>query len=160
MASCSASDDGCSQFNLTASTSVLLDGGVRMPLIGLGGGLFNGDAEAAVVSSLSVGYRLVDTASNYGTEGAVGRAVRRSGLERSEVFLVSKVVGNGGYATTVESLDKSLAELGMEYLDLFLIHGAAAYGVDELRSERHAYGRRETWRAMKDLQAAGRVRGE
>ena len=153
--------DSGAQFELNSTAaSVVLKGGVRMPLVGLGGGLFKGDAEAAVLSSLGLGYRLVDTASNYGTEEAVGRAVRRSGLKRAELFLVSKVVGNRGYAATVESLDRSLAALDVDYLDLFLMHGAAAHDADGLRSERHAVGRLETWRAMNDLQAAGRVRGE
>jgi hypothetical protein len=81
----------------TASTTVLLRGGVSMPIIGLGGGLFGADAEDAVVSALEVGYRLIDTAPKYGgSEAAIGRAIARSEVDRSDIFLASKV-GNNGY---------------------------------------------------------------
>lgn len=121
---------------------------------GLGGGIFDGTAEEVVLSSVMQGYRLIDTAANYGTEAAIGRALKRSGVPREECFLVSKAL-TGGYEKTVESFRRSLASLDTPYLDAFLMHGAAATGVRDLRSPEHARARLETWRAMRDLRCEG-----
>lgn len=125
-----------------------LNNGVRMPMQGFG--VFQvPDAdicEQAVADALSVGYRLIDTASVYGNEQAVGTAISKSGIAREEMFITTKAwISEMGYDNTLRAFDSSLLRLGLEYLDLYLIH--MPFG--------DYYG---AWRAMEDLYAAGRVR--
>lgn len=124
-----------------------LNNGVRMPMQGFG--VFQvPDAdicEQAVADALSVGYRLIDTASVYGNEQAVGTAISKSGIAREEMFITTKAwISEMGYDNTLRAFDSSLLRLGLEYLDLYLIH--MPFG--------DYYG---AWRAMEDLYAAGRV---
>ncbi len=128
--------------------TVTLHNGVEMPLLGLG--VFRmTDPDAcreSVCTALRAGCRLVDTAAYYGNEAAVGAAVRESGLPREAVFLTSKVwVQDAGYDRTLASFEKTLANLGTPYLDLYLIH--MPYG------DYHG-----SWRAMERLLREGRVR--
>lgn len=125
-----------------------LNNGVRMPMQGFG--VFqvpNADiCEQAVADALSVGYRLIDTASVYGNEQAVGAAISKSGIAREEIFITTKAwISEMGYDNTLRAFDASLSRLGLEYLNLYLIH--MPFG--------DYYG---AWRAMEDLYAAGRVR--
>lgn len=125
-----------------------LNNGVRMPMQGFG--VFQvPDAdicEQAVVDALSVGYRLIDTASVYGNEQAVGTAISKSGIAREEMFITTKAwISEMGYDNTLRAFDASLSRLGLEYLDLYLIH--MPFG--------DYYG---AWRAMEELYVAGRVR--
>lgn len=125
-----------------------LNNGVRMPMQGFG--VFQvPDAdicEQAVADALSVGYRLIDTASVYGNEQAVGTAISKSGIARKEMFITTKAwISEMGYDNTLRAFDASLSRLGLEYLDLYLIH--MPFG--------DYYG---AWRAMEELYAAGRVR--
>ena len=127
---------------------VTLNNGVEMPMQGFG--VFQvADAaicEQAVADALSVGYRLIDTASVYGNERAVGEAIRKSGIAREEIFVTSKAwISEMGYEETLKAFEESLARLGLEYLDLYLIH--MPFG--------DCYG---SWRAMEKLYAEGRVR--
>lgn len=102
--------------------------------------------EQAVADALSVGYRLIDTASVYGNEQAVGTAISKSGIARKEMFITTKAwISEMGYDNTLRAFDASLSRLGLEYLDLYLIH--MPFG--------DYYG---AWRAMEELYAAGRVR--
>ncbi|OUP11159.1 aldo/keto reductase [Collinsella sp. An2] len=128
--------------------TITLNNGIEMPLEGLG--VFQvtdeGECERAVRTALDLGYRLVDTAACYGNERAVGRALKASGLPREEVFLTSKVwIQDAGYERTMASFDRTLENLGTDYLDLYLIH--MPYG------DYHG-----SWRAMEELLRAGRVR--
>lgn len=128
--------------------TVTLQSGAVMPMLGLG--VFQVTEEAvcreAVKHALQTGYRMIDTAACYGNERAVGEAVQESGLSREELFLVSKVwIQDAGYEKTMASFEKTLANLGTDYLDLYLIH--MPYG------DYHG-----SWRAMEDLLEAGRVR--
>lgn len=102
--------------------------------------------EQAVADALSVGYRLIDTASVYGNEKAVGEAVRKSDIPREQLFITTKAwVTEMGYESTMKAFADSLARLGLEYIDLYLIH--MPFG--------DYYG---AWRAMEELYEAGRVR--
>lgn len=141
------------------NSTVLLNDGHSMPIIGLGGGIFTADAEEAFVSALGLGYRLIDTSPKYGiSEAAIGRAIKRSDLPRADLFLASKV-SNAGYEATRQSLEASLVALQTPYLDLLLIHSAIHQpSRAQPRSRLHATNRNETWRAMVDLRKAGRVR--
>lgn len=105
-------------------SSLELAGGVSMPSIGLGTWPLRGDeATAAVLSALDAGYRRIDTAENYENEDAIGRALAQSSLGREELFVTSKFNKQWHSAAGVrQALDHSLAKLGVDYLDLFLIH--------------------------------------
>ena len=125
-----------------------MNNGIKMPIQGFG--VFQvPDAdicEQAVTNALSVGYRLIDTASVYGNEQAVGTAIRKSGIPREEMFITTKAwISEMGYDSTLRAFVASLSRLGMEYLDLYLIH--MPFG--------DYYG---AWRAMEELYNAGRVR--
>ena len=128
--------------------TVKLQNGVEMPMEGFG--LFQVSdpalCERAVREALDVGYRLVDTASSYQNEEAVGRAVKGSGVPREELFVTTKAyIQQMGYEKTKAAFEESLSKLGLDYLDLYLIHMPLG----------DYYG---AWRAMEELYREGRVR--
>ena len=127
--------------------TIKLSNGVEMPLLGYGVFLVSPDeCERSVSEALKVGYRLIDTAQIYGNEEGVGRAWRKSGLRRDELFLVTKVwVSNAGEEKAAASIEESLCKLDTDYIDLLLIH--QQYG--------DIYG---TWRAMEKAYRSGKVR--
>ena len=125
-----------------------LNNGIRMSLLGFGVFQITDQqiCKESVKAALETGYRMIDTAACYGNEAAVGEAIRESGIGREEIFLVSKVwIQDAGYEKTMASFEKNLANLGTEYLDLYLIH--MPYG------DYHG-----SWRAMEELLKAGRVK--
>ena len=126
---------------------VILNNGVRMPIIGYGVFLVSPDeCEQCVSDALSVGYRLIDTAQAYANEEGVGRAIKKSGIKREDIFLVTKVwISNSGEEKAARSIDESLRKLQTDYVDLLLIH--QAYG--------DVFG---TWRAMENAYRDGKVR--
>ena len=127
--------------------TVLLNNGVEMPILGYGVFQVSPDeCERCVTNAIEVGYRLIDTAQAYMNEEGVGRAWRKSGIDRKEFFLVTKVwVSNAGEERAYASILDSLRKLDTDYIDLLLIH--QPYG--------DYYG---TWRAMERAQAEGKVR--
>ena len=127
--------------------TIKLSNGVEMPLLGYGVFLVSPDeCERSVSEALKVGYRLIDTAQIYGNEEGVGRAWRKSGLRRDELFLVTKVwPSNAGEEKAAASIEESLRKLDTDYIDLLLIH--QQYG--------DIYG---TWRAMEKAYRSGKVR--
>src|SRR3954463_3424765 len=104
--------------------AMTLNNGVTMPALGLG--VFQSPPEettAAVAAALESGYRHIDTAAAYGNEREVGDAVRASGLDRSEVFLETKIwISDYGYEETLHGFEKSAAKLGVERIDLLILH--------------------------------------
>lgn len=125
-----------------------LSNGVKMPMIGFG--VFQVDdlkeCERVVSDALDVGYRHIDTAATYLNEQAVGNAVAASGVKREELFITTKLwVQDHGYDSTKRAFEKSLKKLGLDYLDLYLIH--KPYG--------DYYG---AWRAMQDLYNEGLIK--
>ncbi|GAB3066579.1 aldo/keto reductase [Phycicoccus sp. Root101] len=107
------------------------------------------DVDAAIASALEVGYRSIDTAKLYGNEEGVGRALAATDLDRSELFVTTKVwQDDHGHDATLASFDASMKRLGLDVLDLFLIHWPAP------AQDRYV----ETWRALLELRASGRVR--
>jgi len=127
---------------------VLLNNGVEMPLLGFG--VFqvtNADeCERGVHEAIRTGYRLIDTAASYGNEVEVGKAIKKSGVPREELFITTKLwIQDTGYESTKKAFERSLKRLQLDYLDLFLIH--QPYG--------DIYG---SWRAMEELYRAGRMR--
>ncbi len=134
----------------TPAPTYTLNDGHEIPALGLGCYQLDGEeGVTAMVAALEAGYRLLDTAVNYGNEGDVGEAVRRSGLPREEVFLTSKIPGrHHAYDEAVASVRGSLETLRTDYLDLQLIHWPnPSVGLFA-----------EAWRALVDLQAEGLVR--
>lgn len=125
-----------------------LNNGVRMPMIGFGVyQIPNKKAtEEAVSAALEVGYRMIDTAAAYMNEDEVGAAIRKSGVKREDVFVTTKLwVQDYGYEKALKAFDTSMKKLGLDYLDLYLIH--KPYG--------DYYG---AWRAMEKLYKEGRIR--
>ena len=135
---------------VTAIPTITLNNGVEMPQVGFG--VFqvpNQETTDAVRSALKAGYRSIDTAAIYGNEEGVGKALAESGIAREELFITSKVwIADMGYEQTLEAFDASLRRLGLDYLDLFLIHWPAP--------EKDLYV--ETWKALEKLYAENKVR--
>jgi diketogulonate reductase-like aldo/keto reductase len=130
---------------------VELNNGVEMPALGFG--VFQTPPEEtaeAVATALQTGYRLIDTAAAYMNESAVGEAVRGSRLDRSEVFIETKVwISDFGYDETLHAFDKSSRKLGVEVIDLFILHQALPSDFDRTVN---------AYRALERLLAEGRVR--
>ena len=128
--------------------TVCLNNGVQMPLEGFG--VFQvpdaAQCEQAVSDALEAGYRLIDTAAAYMNEEAVGNAIRTSGIPRKDLFITTKLwVQDAGYESAKKAFETSLNKLGLEYLDLYLIH----------QPFHDYYG---AWRAMEELYKEGRIR--
>ena len=127
---------------------VKLNNGVEMPILGFGVYQIP-DPEAceqAVYDALMAGYRSIDTAAAYENEEAVGRAIRRSGIPREELFITTKLwISDAGYGPAKKAFEASMLKLGLRYLDLYLIH--QPFG--------DVYG---SWRAMEELYKEGRIR--
>ncbi len=104
--------------------SIALNDENTMPVLGLGvAELSNEETERAVSAALEIGYRLIDTAAVYGNEEAVGRAIAASGIPRAELFVTTKVANaDQGFTTTQDAVKVSLDKLGLDYVDLFLVH--------------------------------------
>ncbi|WHY57580.1 aldo/keto reductase [Peribacillus simplex] len=129
--------------------TITLHNGVKMPQLGFG--VFkvkNGNETVeSVKKAIEVGYRAIDTAAIYENEEGVGQAIRECGVSREELFITSKVWNTEqGYETTLQAFDDSLNRLGLEYLDLYLIHWP---GKDKYL---------ETWRALEKLYKDGKVK--
>ena len=134
----------------------MLRNGVEMPEVGFGTWKAGETDGFAVLSeAIRAGYRHIDTASAYHTEEAVGRAVAASGVDRSEFFITTKAWKDQlGYDRTLAAFDASCQALGMDYLDLYLIHWPRPDAACEEWKELD----RGSWRAMEELYRAGRVR--
>jgi 2,5-diketo-D-gluconate reductase A len=128
--------------------TVTLNNGVEMPILGFG--VFQvpdpAECERSVRDAIEVGYRLLDTAASYGNEAAVGAAIRASGIDRTELFVTTKLwVEDASYDGAKKAFARSLEKLQLDYLDLYLVH--QPYG--------DTYG---AWRAMEELHRAGKIR--
>lgn len=110
-----------------ATPTVTLNDDRSMPVLGLGvGELSDDEAERAVAAALEAGYRLIDTAASYGNEAGVGRAIAASGLPREEIFVTTKLATTDqGFQSSQDAVRASLERLGLEYVDLYLIHWPA-----------------------------------
>lgn len=125
--------------------TVQLNNGIQMPILGFG--VFQApdaaECERSVRDAIATGYRLIDTAASYGNEEAVGQVIKMSGVAREELFIPTKLwIQSNGYEGATKSFDTSLRKLGLDYVDLYLIH--QPFG--------DVYGE---WRAMEALYKAG-----
>ena len=130
---------------------------VEIPSLGFGTWLIeNGDEAVRIVSAaLECGYRHIDTAAAYGNEESVGKAVRESGIERSEIFVTSKVWNTErGYDKAMAAFEATMEKLGLDYLDLYLVHWPCNVG----SREEWAKVNSDTWRALEKLYEDKRVR--
>lgn len=137
-----------------------LENGVKIPKLALGTWLMdNKGAEEAVKNAISIGYRHIDTAQAYGNEQGVGEGVRCSGIDRSEIFVTSKVAAeHKSYESAMASIDESLRTMGFEYIDLMLIHSPQPWADVNQSDNRYKEENKEVWRAMEDALKAGKVR--
>ena len=130
-------------------TKVILNNGIGMPVFGLGTYLSGSSQETQdiVAYALEIGYRHIDTARFYGNERDIGKAIKKSGIPRKDIFITTKLWNSDhGYNRALEAFEESLEDLGLEYVDLYLIH----WPVQTLRME--------SWRALEKLQVEGKCR--
>jgi diketogulonate reductase-like aldo/keto reductase len=135
--------------SISLNSTVPLHGSIEIPLLGFGVyKVQDGDAvEDAIASALAFGYRHIDTAALYRNERGVGRAIAASGINRSDLFITTKLWNsNQGYESTLTAIDRSLGKLGLDYVDLYLVHWP---------KPEHTEG---TWRAMEQIQRSGKAR--
>jgi 2,5-diketo-D-gluconate reductase A len=127
--------------------AVKLNNGVEMPILGFGTNTLKGEIGVRCVSdAISVGYRLIDTAHIYGNEEAVGAGIKKSGIDRKQLFITSKLwVDDSGYEGTKKAFETSINKLDTDYLDLYLIH----------RPRGDVKG---SWKAMEELYEAGKIK--
>lgn len=128
--------------------TITLNDGVQIPAIGFGTFAIpaDGSTKRAVLQALKAGYRHIDTACAYFNEQEVGEAVRESGLPRDEVFVTTKIwLQDHGFGPARQAIDTSLSKLGLDYIDLYLIH-------------QPYFDVPGTWRAMEEAKAAGKIR--
>jgi 2,5-diketo-D-gluconate reductase A len=127
--------------------AVKLNNGVNMPMLGLGTMDLKGDSGVDSISdAITLGYRLIDTATIYGNEEFVGQAIKKNGIDRRKLFLTSKLwVDDSGYESTIKAFNTSLGKLQTDYLDLYLIHRPRGKVKD-------------TWKAMEELYKEGKIK--
>lgn len=135
-----------------------LAGGTEIPRLGLGTWFVDDDEVAgAVRAAVEIGYRHVDTAQAYGNERGVGEGVRTAGVPREELFVSTKIAAEvKDYDGAVAAIQESLETMGLEYIDLMLIHSPQPW--DEFRTGDYAAGNLEVWHALEEAHRAGTVR--
>lgn len=140
--------------------TVTLSNGIVVPQLALGTWLIDdNNVSSAVRSALSLGYRHIDTAQAYGNERGVGEGVRTSGIARNEIFVTSKVAAeHKDYKSAAEGIDETLCKMGLDYLDMMIIHSPQPWKFVNQSDDRFIYGNREAWRALEDAYKAGKLR--
>lgn len=140
-----------------ATHSFSLSNGVCIPSVGFGTYQAEGSSVVEPIKqAVSAGYRHIDTAAVYNNENSVGQAIRECGVSRSELFITSKVWNTErGYAKTQAAFEKTLSDLGLDYLDLYLIHWPANHKQFGDRAEQI---NADTWKALEDLYESGKVK--
>ena len=137
-----------------------LSNGVEIPVLALGTWCLDDDKTAyAVREAVELGYRHIDTAQAYGNERGVGEGVRTSGVPREEIFVTSKVAAEyKSYREAAVSIDKTLSVMGLDYLDMMIIHSPQPWTEVNQSSNRYVEGNREAWRALEDAYKMGKLR--
>ena len=135
-----------------------LSNGVDIPKLGLGTWFIDDDVAAqAVRDAVDIGYRNIDTAQAYGNERGVGEGIRTSGVAREELFVSTKLAAEiKNYDDAVAAIDGSLETMGLDYIDLMLIHSPQPWA--DFRGGDYFEGNREAWRALEEAYRAGKLR--
>ncbi len=144
---CKIFDAGSSQQSRQSIPAITLNNGITMPMLGYGTMTIEGTkGEHCVADAISLGYRLLDTATIYGNEASVGAGIAQSGIKREELFITTKLwVDDAGYDNAKKAFERSLNKLQTEYVDLYLIH----------RPRGDVKG---SWKAMEELHKDGKIR--
>ena len=137
-----------------------LSNGIKVPQLALGTWLIDDDkASDAVKSALAIGYRHIDTAQAYANERGVGEGIRKSGLKREDIFVTTKVAAeHKDYKTALEGIDGSLKAMGLDYIDMMIIHSPQPWVEVNQSDNRYQEGNLEAWRALTDAYKAGKLR--
>jgi diketogulonate reductase-like aldo/keto reductase len=143
---------------ISLNETLTLANSVEIPTLGLGTWFSDDDnAAKAVRQAISIGYRNIDTAQAYGNERGVGEGVRTSGVARDEIFVSTKLAAEiKDYTGALAGTDRSLKKLGLEYVDLMLIHAPQPW--DDFRGGDYATGNLAAWRALEEAHRAGKIR--
>lgn len=142
------------------SKTLTLSNGVVVPQLALGTWFIDDDKAAeAVHVAVKIGYRHVDTAQAYANERGVGEGVRTAGIPREELFVTTKVAAeHKDYESAARSIDESLAAMGLDYLDMMIIHSPQPWVEVNQSDDRYFEGNLEVWRALTDAYKAGKIR--
>ena len=137
-----------------------LSNGVKIPKLGLGTWFIDDDKVAeAVKDATDLGYRLIDTAQAYGNERGVGEGVRNGGLKREEIFVTSKVAAeHKTYDEAKKGIDETLEKMGLDYLDMMIIHSPQPWVEVNQSDNRYKEGNQEAWRALEDAYNEGKLK--
>ena len=137
-----------------------LPNGIKVPQLALGTWLIDDEKAAdAVKAALDIGYRHIDTAQAYANERGVGEGIRASGINREEIFVTTKVAAeHKDYKSAAEGIDGSLKALGLDYIDLMIIHSPQPWVEVNQSDNRYLEGNLEAWRALTDAYKAGKIR--
>lgn len=138
----------------------MLNNGVKIPKLGLGTWFIEDDKAAdAVREAVKSGYRLIDTAQAYGNERGVGEGVRTCGVPREEIFVTSKVAAeHKTYEQAKAGIDETLQKMGLDYLDMMIIHSPQPWVEVNQSDNRYEDGNREAWRALEEAYEAGKLK--
>lgn len=138
----------------------LLANGVKIPKLALGTWLVDNEAvKQAVKNAVEIGYRHIDTAQAYGNEQGVGEAVRNSGIEREKIFVTTKIAAeHKSYQSAMNSINESLEKMGLEYIDMMLIHSPQPWAEVNQSENRYTAENKEVWKAMEDALESGKLR--
>lgn len=136
-----------------------LSNGIEIPKLGLGTWMINNDdVVQAVVDAVKIGYRHIDTAQAYANESGVGDGIRACGAKREDLFITTKLAAEiKSYEEAVSSIDQSLKVMGLDYIDMMIIHSPQPW-MNFGDEDRYFEGNREAWRALEDAYKAGKLR--
>lgn len=140
--------------------TLTMNNGLKIPKMALGVWEIPDDqTPKAVEEAINMGYRHIDTAQAYGNERGVGEGVKNSGVSRDKIFVNSKVAAEiKDYKKAKKSIDETLDKMGLDYLDMMIIHNPQPWNEVNQSSDRHFEGNLETWRAMEDAVKEGKLR--
>lgn len=144
---------------MTLQETYTLNNGIEIPKLGLGTWFIADDQAAEVVqTAIELGYRHIDTAQAYQNEAGVGTGLRNSSVNREEIFVTTKLAAEiKSYEEAVQSIDESLARMGLDYIDLMIIHSPKPWQ-EYAGEDRYFEGNREAWRALEEAYKAGKLK--
>ena len=146
--------------NEVFDNSIVLNNGVKISQLGLGTWFIDDDKAAdAVKAAVEIGYRHIDTAQAYGNERGVGEGVRTCGIPRDELFVVSKVAAeHKTYEEAMAGINETLEKMGLDYLDMMIIHSPQPWVKVNQCEDRYVEGNRAAWKALEDAYKAGKLK--